>query len=313
MKRTFVIIAVLLLTLAIPAAAQVPADTTKAPSFWEKGLLTQVGFSQLSLTNWAAGGTGSLSLSTYLDGWANYKKDNILWNSELQLGYGFIQQFDGSKIKKSDDRIILDSKFGFKATEKLYFSAIFNFRSQFANGYDEKETDKLVSTFFAPAYLTLGLGLDYQPWKCLSLNFAPITGKLIMVSNSSLRESYGNKADQFCRFDIGAQIKADFKYEISNFIVGSNLTLFSDYIDSPLDIRVNWDINIAAKISNLFAVTLRTSLIYDKDIKCRKQYDENGDPVLDPETGKQVMMPGVQFKEIFSVGFSYTFGQEKKK
>lgn len=311
MRRSFVIIVIALISVAIEAAAQAPADTTKVPSNWQKGLLTQVGFSQLSLTNWAAGGTGSLSLNTYLDGWANYKKDKIIWNSEIQLGYGFIQQFDGTKIKKSDDRIILDSKFGFKATEKLYFSAIFNFRSQFANGYDDKDTDKLVSSFFAPAYLTLGLGLDYQPWKVLSLNFAPITGKLIMVSNPDLRESYGNKADQFCRFDIGAQIKADFKYEISNFIVGSNLTLFSDYIDSPLDIRVNWDVNIDAKISKLFAVTLRTSLIYDKDIKCKKQYDASGEPVKDPE-GKYVLGPGVQFKEIFSVGFSYTFGQSKK-
>lgn len=310
--RIFAVVATLLLTIALPAMAeeQTPADTTKVPSYWKKGLLTQVGFSQLSLTNWAAGGTGSLSLNTYLDGYTNYKKDKIIWNNELQLGYGFIQQFDGTKLKKSDDRIILDSKFGYKATEKLYFSAIFNFRSQFADGFDEKETDKLVSTFFAPAYLTLGIGLDYQPWKVLSLNFAPITGKLIMVSNKDLRESYGNKADQFCRFDIGAQIKADFKYEISSFVVGSNLTLFSDYIDSPLDIRVNWDVNIDAKISNLFAVTLRTSLIYDKDIKCKKQYDEKGDPVLDP-SGKQVMVPGIQFKEIFSVGFSYTFGQAK--
>lgn len=312
MKRPFAIIAVLLMTAAIPVAAQsAPADTTKAVKFWQKGLLTQVGFSQLSLTNWAAGGTGSLSLNTYLDGYINYKKDKLLWNNELQLGYGFIQHFDGTKYNKSDDRIILDSKFGYKATEKLYVSAILNFRSQFANGFDEKETDKLVSSFFAPAYITLGLGIDYQPWKVLSLNFAPITGKLVMVSNKELRESYGNKPDQFCRFDIGAQIKADFKYEISNFIVGSNLTLFSDYIDSPLDIRVNWDVNIDAKISKLFAVTLRTSLIYDKDIKCKKKYDENGDPVIDPETGKQVMTPGIQFKEIFSVGFSYTFGQSK--
>jgi len=282
------------------AAAKV--DTTKAPSYWTKGLLTQLGFSQVSLTNWAAGGTGSISLSTYLDGYTNFKKDDIIWNNELQMGYGFIQQFDGTKAKKSDDRIILDSKFGYKATDKLYVSAIFNFRSQFAHGFDESDSNKLVSSFFSPAYLTLGFGIDYQPWKVLSLNFAPLTGKLIMVSDKSLRESYGNKADQFCRFDIGAQLKADFKYELKDFVIGSNLTLFSDYVDSPLDIRVNWDVNIDAKISKLFSVTLRTSLIYDKDIKCRKTIDEQG---------QTIMTPGVQFKELFSVGFSYTFGQSK--
>jgi len=311
MKKSLFVALALLLAVANPLNAETKTDPNKTPSYWTKGLLTQIGFSQLSLTNWAAGGSGNLSLNTYLDGYTNYKKDNLIWNNEIQLGYGFIQQFDGTKAKKSDDRIILDSKFGYKATEKLYLSAIFNFRSQFAKGFDDKETDKLVSAFFAPAYLTLGLGVDYQPWKVLSLNFAPITGKLVMVADESLRSSYGNNQDQFCRFDIGAQLKADFKYEIQNFIIGSNLTLFSDYIDSPLDIRVNWDVNIDAKISKLFSVTLRTSLIYDKDIKCKKQYDEQGDPVYDPSTGKQVLGPGVQFKEIFSVGFSYTIGQTK--
>lgn len=316
MKRKSIIAIASLLVLAFPlkAAAQAepaaaPADSATAPSYWTKGLLTQIGFSQLSLTNWAAGGSGNLSLNTYFDGYTNFKKENIIWNNEIQLGYGFIQQFDESRTKKSDDRIILDSKFGYKATEKLYFSAVFNFRSQFANGYDYSNDNKFVSAFFAPAYITLGLGIDWQPAKIVSINFAPLTGKTVMVANEILRESYGNAADQFCRFELGAQMKADFKYEIQNFNVGSNLTLFANYLNIKAGVKVNWDVNIDAKISKLFAVTLRTSLIYDKDIKCRKQY-EGGQPVIGPD-GKYVMVPGVQFKEIFSVGFSYTFGASK--
>ena len=111
MKKTATILAILCLVAVLPARAEGQADTTSLPKLWTKGLSTQIGFSQMSLTNWAAGGQGSISLDAYVDGIANYKKDRFIWDNELQLGYGFIQQFDGSKLKKSDDRIILDSKF----------------------------------------------------------------------------------------------------------------------------------------------------------------------------------------------------------
>ena len=309
MKKSLFTFAALLCLTVVPALAQEApaADTTaKAPSNWTKGLLTQVGFSQLSLTNWAAGGVGSISLNTYLDGYTNYKKDKYLWNNELQMGYGFIQNFEDG-YKKSDDRLIFDSKFGYKATEKLYLSAVYNFRSQFADGYTGTT---LTSALMAPAYMSLGLGVDYQPAKNLSINFAPLTGKTVMVAIPELRSKYGNADDQFCRFELGAQVKVDAKVAVKDFTVVSNLQLFSDYLDNPLDIKVNWDANVDAKISKLFSVTLRTSLIYDSKIKSAIKRDAAGVPVVDDD-GNNIMVAGVQFKEIFSVGFSYTIGKKK--
>ena len=81
---------------------------------------------------------------------------------------------------KSDDRLIFDSKFGYKAAEKLYFSIVYNFRTQFAEGWDGNHKT-IISDFFAPAYTSLGLGIDYTPAKNVSLNFAPLTGKVTMV------------------------------------------------------------------------------------------------------------------------------------
>ena len=312
MKKILFTLATLFCLTAVPALAQdkPAADTAaapaKLPSNWTRGLLTQFGFSQLSLTNWAAGGVGSISLNTYLDGYTNYKKDKYLWNNELQMGYGFIQNFEDG-YKKSDDRLIFDSKFGYKATEKLYFSAIYNFRSQFADGYTGTN---LTSALMAPAYMTLGLGIDYQPAKNLSINFAPLTGKTVMVSIPELRSKYGNADDQFCRFELGAQVKVDAKVAVKDFTVVSNLQLFSDYLDNPLDVKVNWDANVDAKISKYFSVTLRTSLIYDSKIKSAIKRDASGNPVLDTD-GNNIMVAGVQFKEIFSVGFSYTIGKKK--
>ena len=312
MKRFLTVIATLLCSVSV--FAQAPAAEEAAPSYWTKGILTQIGFSQLSLTNWAAGGSGSIALNAFIDSYADYSKNKIIWFNELQLGYGFIESFDDTGFKKSDDRIIFDSKWGYKATEKLYFSSVFNLRTQFAEGYTK---DKLTSDFFAPANASLGFGIDYQPAKNIAINFAPLTGKVVMVKIPELRPTYGFKEaelDHFSRFELGAQLKFDAKLAVKDFTVGSHLTLFSDYLDKPWDIKVNWDVNADAKISKFFSVSLRTSLIYDSRILCAVKRDRRThNPVLDPDTGKEIPVAGVQFKELFSVGFSYTFGQAKPK
>lgn len=308
MKRIISFALAVLCTAA--AFAQDPAAET-VPSNWKKGIVTNIGFSQLSLTNWSAGGSGSISLNTFIDTYANYAKDKMMWNNELQMGYGFIESFDDTGYKKSDDRLIVDSKWGYRATDKLYFSSVFNLRSQFAKGYTG---DQMTSTFWAPANSSLGLGIDWQPAKNIAVNFAPLTGKIVMVGVPELRSKYGFAEDQledFARFEFGAQLKVDNKLEVKDFKVASSLMLFSDYLDNPLDIKVNWDVNVDAKLSKYFSASMRTSLIYDSKIKSAVLRDKKThEPILDPD-GKEQLVAGVQFKELFSIGFTYLFGQAK--
>lgn len=279
------------------------ADSTARPKAeWKKGIATTIGFSQLSLTNWAAGGAGQLTLNTYVDLYADMTKGRFLWANELQAGYGFIESFD-TGFKKSDDRLILDSKFGYKAAEKLYVSAIYNFRTQFDRGFSG---DEIVSNFLAPAYTSLGLGIDYTPIKNISINFAPITGKVTMVKDPVLRTRYGNAEDQFARFELGAQLKVDAKLEVENFKVHTSLVLFSDYFNKPQNIKINWDVNAEAKISKFFSVTLRTNMIYDDNILLNKR------KILPGGAVEEYQAAGIQFKELFTIGFTYTLGEKKK-
>lgn len=314
MKRSIAFFLFLFLGSAVFAQEVASADTTAAsadtvivpkPQYWTKSLTTQIGFSQLSLTNWAAGGYGSISLNAFAGANANYKREKFIWDNQLQLGYGFIQSFEDG-YKKSDDRLILDSKVGYKAIETLYISAIFNLRTQFAQGY---EKGNLVSDFFTPAYLSLGFGIDYKPFNNLSINFSPLTGKTVMVKNPELRTKYGNAEDQFCRFELGAQLKVDGKIEVENFKVATALTLFSDYLNKPQNVKVFWDVNADAKITKFFSVTLRTNLIHDDTIKFLDKKDKQGNLILD-DNGKPIKVSGVQFKELFSIGLSYTFGNK---
>jgi len=286
----------------IALKAKIPQPEVKVapvPSNWSKGSLLQLGFSQMSLSNWAAGGYSSVALNAYVNMFKTYEVKDMFWENRLQLAWGFINSF-GDKFKKSDDKIIFDSKYGYRAWNKVFASAAFNFRSQFTNSFNYPSTGKvLVSGPFSPAYFSFGIGLDYKPAKVLSINFSPLTSNLVIVTREELRVKYGNRVDQPAKLELGAQLKIDYKQQLSkNLAVASNLILFSDFLKNPQNIKVNWDLFIDAKINKYFSTNIRTNLIYDDNILIP---DKDG--VLDKR---------VQFKEILSVGFSYTFGQFKK-
>ncbi|MBQ3174821.1 MAG: DUF3078 domain-containing protein [Bacteroidales bacterium] len=281
------------------AVPTVNYEPVTPPKFWKKGILTEVGFSQVSLTNWAAGGSGSVALNTYVNAHINYAKGNMYWENRGQFTYGFVQSFQDG-YRKSSDKIVLDSKFGYRAVDKFYFSAVFNFTSQFSPGfnYASDGTATMVSKMFAPAYMSLGLGIDYKPGKgeVFSLNFAPLTGSTVIVTDSLLRARYSNAPDEAVRFELGAQLTANLKYEIfKNCKLTTTLNLFSDYLNEPQNIQIKWDFRADLKINKFLSSSLRTNLIYDDKILIA---DKNGHSA-----------PRVQFQEIFSLSFTYTFGE----
>lgn len=282
---------------SIDESAVDTAAPKEAPKYWTNGLKTQIGVSQVSLTNWAEGGEANVALNAYIDGHANYEKDKMIFENRLKLSYGFIQSFaEGTpykeQFKKSDDRIQLDSKWGWQVYDRLYVSALFDFRTQFTPTYDDNSA--LQSKFMAPGYFSIGAGINYKPFNFLSFNISPVTGNFVVVTEEALRETYGNAIDETVRAELGAQIKMDIKYTYKTFSVGSYLTLFSDYLNNPQNIQVRWDFEAGLSLGKFFTLTLRTNLIYDDNIRID---NGNGNPV-----------PRVQFKEIMSLGFTYTLG-----
>ncbi len=330
---------------AAKALAQAPEAEQKVekPKYWSESLKTNVKFGQTGLTNWAAGGDNTVTLQAYIDGNANYKKGNLFWNNRLQLDFGFMYASSKPIVQKSDDRIYLESKFGYKSDKMkdLYFSANFDFKSQFANGYDyltpsipegyEEGTKlndlplkdqirlwngarKLKSGFLAPAYTNLALGIDWKPFNWLSFNIAPLTGGFVIVTDEQLRKNYGMTIkDQAgydaavaagstllgqyyssSRFEFGAQIKTDIAVKINNnFSYTTQIVLFSNYLDHPENIRVNWDNRFDWNLAKYFSLTLTTNLIYDDKVQ-----------IFSPKDNLTIAR--VQFKEAILFGFTYT-------
>ena len=275
-------------------------EASKPKADWKIGAINSLNFSQMALSNWAAGGQGSVALNAYTDWSANMSKGKHRWDNRFQAAYGFIQPF-GEQYKKSDDKLILDSKWGYQAYEKLFLSAAFNFLSQMTTGFDyPNNADPVeVSRFMSPAYFTLGLGVDYKPFNFMSINIAPLTGKLIVVTEPGLRLKYGNREDQKVREELGAQIKIDLKKEIfQNVTLATDLTLFSNYVKDPQNIKVLWNLLIDMKVNKFFSANLRTNIIYDDTVLIT---DSNG-----------AVGPRLQVKEVLGIGFTYSFGSAKK-
>ena len=119
---------------AVSDASETEVNVAK-PKNWTTSLKTQINVGQTGLFNWAAGGDNTVSLAAFIDGNANWKKDDMFWNNRLQLDYGFLYASSKPLLQKSTDRIYLESKWGYKApsTNYLYFSANYDFKSPRSN------------------------------------------------------------------------------------------------------------------------------------------------------------------------------------
>lgn len=291
-------ILVVFVLLPLFAVAQTPADSTK---YWTTGGTVSFNFSQVSLTNWVAGGKSSASGTVLANVFAKYQKGKSSWENALDLGYGILKE-DNSKFIKSDDKIDFSSKYGYQSTGKLYYSVLFNFRSQFTDGFKYPDRDNPISKFMAPGYLTLALGLDYKPNDHFSLFLSPLTGKLTLVTNDALSQAgaFGVDPDKKARWELGAYLKSAVKYEIlKNVNLESKLDIFSNYLDSPENMDIHWDVLINMKVNEYLSANLNTNLIYDNDVKI--QIDDNSDGIV------EAVGPRVQFKELFGVGINVKF------
>ncbi len=280
---------------------KISKDTTDG---WKKGGIFALTFGQSNFTNWAAGGINTLSLNGIAGLFANYKQGKLTWDNTLDLGYGLQKQGKGgsSMLMKTDDKFNFASKLGLKATEKLYYAALIDFKTQFTNGYNYPNDSIEISGLLAPAYLLAAVGIDYRPNKELSVFVAPLTSKTTIVNNQRLADmgAFGVDSTKNIRNEFGGYLKAVYTKEvIKNVSLITKLGLFSNYLNNPQNIDVDWEVLLGMKINKYITANLSTQLLYDHDIDV--PLDSNNDGIVDG-AGKRI-----QFKEILGIGFSVKF------
>jgi hypothetical protein len=263
-------------------------------------------FSQNYFSNWAPGGQNSITAIGGFSGTANYTKGKHSYNNwlNLALGYSIIGDTDPMK---SEDRIQYITSYQYELHKHWYLTFFGTFNSQFAKGYDyAKDSSTFISKFMAPGYVDLGPGIMYKPNDWFQVNFSPVTARWIIVSDQNLANmgSFGlTPADTVngivqnakkVKSMFGAKLLLSAKKEVAkNITVGTLLGLFSDYLDNPQNIDVNWQVLVEMKVNKWLSVNLSTQLVYDNNVMIT---DKDGN------TG-----PRTQFQEAFMLSVGYRF------
>ncbi len=281
--------------LAVFCLASVVTFAQNDTTYWTKSGLASLGYSQTGLTNWAGGGDNTFSINSILNYSIKYTKAKNSWDNSFEFAYG---QVSSNKVmRKGDDKIDIASKYGHQASKKWYYSAMFSFKSQFDDGFDYGKADdggdKLISTFMAPANIALTLGMDYKPTDKLSVLVSPLSARWITVFNDSLsaQGAFGVDPGKNVRQEFGAMMKLVYEHKeiVKNVGLKTKLELYSNYLDHPENVDVNWEVMLDLKVNKFLSATFSTDLRYDDNTQI------NGVNSL------------VQFKEILAIGLTYKF------
>jgi hypothetical protein len=279
-------------------------EKEKKPNYWTSAGQATLGFSQISLSNWAAGGHESQSFNSRFNYRLNYRTpgNRTTWENTVDLRYGLINQKNQQTIK-SDDLVDLSSKFGLRASENWAYSSLVSFRTQFAPGY-RRPTDTIrISDFMAPAYLNISVGMDHKFDNNIQFYLSPIAGRITYVLDEELSNAgaFGVEPGDSKRYEFGGLLRALFRAElIENITAQSKLELFSNYLEKPQNMTVDFDTRINMRINQYISANLDIHMRYDENATIR--IDTTGDGKPD-----STLPPRVQIKQVFGLQLSYTF------
>lgn len=315
MKKINYLFAFFLLFIGNIYAQEIKTDKKEQHvGFWERSNNVGLDLTQVSFVNWNAGGQNSISALAKAHFTRKYVKGRFLWNNELISRYGFNKQVD-REYRKTDDIFQVNSTAGYKtdSISNWYYSAKFNFATQFTNGYAYPDKTKAISAPFAPAYMFLGLGTEYvDKVNNFTAYLSPLTTKVTLVLDEYLANqgAYGVEKAVYDldgnlirrgrrdRTEFGVLISGQYKTQIwENIDMDARAAFYTDYLNKFGNIDVDLQLNLNMKVNKYVKANIITHLIYDDDIKAVREID-----------GQNVRIgPRIQLKQILGVGLSYTF------
>jgi hypothetical protein len=339
MKKLYVLGSLLL--LAITSNAQISnyeelakknAETNNVDTVaWVHAGTLTLGVNQGLLHNWAAGGElASMTLNGQFNGSLTRYNRRSIWTNNLDAAYGLFYAYSNSFVpRKTDDRIDLTSKYGYRLSDSgnFYMTALFNARSQFTKAYDYDVPgwDTLTtSNFLSPLYITIAPGIEYRKGSQLTVFFSPAAARFTFVgSDYTSRQAagaFGVDSGKTMRFELGAYLSARYTKDFSEQIAfKSRLDLYSNYLaknsvsegivvreDNPGNIDILFDNFISFKFYKYFSLNIGVVAIYDNDVPYNSTYtDGSGNLVAKNEPTRG--LGWWQIKQTLNFGFNYKF------
>ena len=314
MKKTLSLLALSLFTFSFAQLTEVKAHTSKAeisvndtiPDGWKTGGTATVLFNQSAFSNWVAGGVSNIAGNVNINYDANLKKGNWTWDNRFMFGYGLTKNED-QDYRKTDDRLEINSLVGRKAFGNWSYSFFANLRTQFTNGYNyDNDADKNYETsgLFNPAYLTFGPGMLWKKNDNLKFNLAPLTSKVTFIGDTLWKHDPNNELanedgfvnnDQVTlfgvdpgkssRYELGFYASGYYKVKLMENVTMENvLALYSNYLEDPQNVDVDYTMNLAMQINKYLSTNLTVQTVYDDNA-----------------------YQGLQVREVFGLGVTANF------
>ena len=279
---------VFLLSSQLAAAQSGPAATppTDSVRYWATHLRAGLNANEALLSkNWKSGGTSSLGVSLLFNGTAAYQRGVHNWQGEADFLYAGQYTADGTGYRKTNDRLYLDTKYGYDLTKKWGLFTALNLLTQFAPGYnyDDDNHATLISSFLAPGYLTSSFGAEFHPNKRFNLRLAPVAPRVTIVRQPDrFRQPadttiYGVKPGRATFWQFGFQALAQLELPLGpNADLKARYVLFVDYARPRLvDTSHRLDLTLTAKVNSIINVSLGGIVLYDYNQDQGFQYSQN--------------------------------------
>jgi hypothetical protein len=248
----------------------IKSDTTKV---WTKKGNFSLLFNQSNFNNWAAGGENNLSGNLGINYDFNYKKKDVTWDNKIIASYGLVKTKNSPFEKKTDDRLEMNSLLGKKAKGLWYYSAILNFKTQIAKGYiygkdaNGAEIRTETTNLLSPGYLTFGPGMLWKKSNNVKFNLAPVTSKITIVNSDFTvpnKGYFGVEEGKNLRYELGFYGSGYYKFNLmTNVSLENIVSVYSNYIEKPENIDLDYQINIVMRINRYLSTNLSMQAIYD--------------------------------------------------
>jgi len=280
---------------------------------WRIGGDGNLGFTQTYLNDyWKKGGQSAIAFLMVLKGFANYQRADakIKWENNVEIRNGWIRPGGkGSEVQKNDDKFEITSRYGVSAFKKWYYSAEFNYETQFFKGYKYPRADNPdpISAFMAPAKTFWKIGLEYKPNKNFSMLLSPLTVKNVHVRDTALidQTQYGIDPDRKSFWEPGLNADIKIKRQITEDIdYETKYKMFINYQKPFKKFDINWENTFNMKLSEYINMRLFVHFIYDDNVLFPVKDDAGN--IIREETKLQI-------KEFFSIGFVYKINHKVMK
>ena len=290
------------LTIA-PPQAPAPDDVTpvETPPLkvhnWLHVFNASLQFTQAYISgNWYQGGENNLALLGSINWNCNLNQDihpNWLFNNALSYKLG-VATTHGDSIRNyliNEDNFLFTSQLGYKAVKNWYYSAMFQFTTQFMNNY-KTNTRTMTAAFLSPAEMNIGLGMTYNYKKAddrmFTLAIAPISYNLKYCRNITDIDPtrFGIDAGHHSKSTVGSNFEAKWLWRFTpSVMLTSRLYMFTNY----QYVQGDWENTLDLSIGKYLTTQLYTHLRFDRS---RTRDDD---------------WNYWQFKEILSLGVVYRF------